>query len=349
MQSAIRNTGLYRELGQVLAALRDAAVPAIVLKGAHLGEIVYDNIALRPMVDVDILVQKADLLRAGEKLLELGYTCRQAWRDVADAAHHHLPPFIKPNATPIEIHWRLMSQIGSSGRMEHPFQIDIAGLWERAQPATIAGIQTRALSPQDLLLHLCVHTSHHHKFRVGLRAFCDIAATIQHYETEIAWKQVQMRARRWGAQNCVYLTLYLAQELLEAAVPDEILDNLKADDLPPHFIAWSREQIFLNHREQQNNLPDIHILSRVQESDRLGDKILILLKTVFCSPKVIARIYPVAADSKWVYAYYPVRIKDLMFKYGRVVWRMWRGDARVAAVAERENRTNALVDWLEEG
>src|SRR5271157_4682345 len=55
LQSAGRGMHLYHELGKVLRPLRHANIPVIVLKGAHLATIVYGNIALRPMGDVDVL------------------------------------------------------------------------------------------------------------------------------------------------------------------------------------------------------------------------------------------------------------------------------------------------------
>jgi len=60
LRNAGRNMHLYHELGKVLGRLRQADIPVIALKGAHLAEAVYGNIALRPMNDVDLLVQTED-------------------------------------------------------------------------------------------------------------------------------------------------------------------------------------------------------------------------------------------------------------------------------------------------
>lgn len=59
--SANRNRRLYLQLRPLLAGLRTAGIPVIVLKGAYLAEAVYGDIALRPMGDVDLLVPSADL------------------------------------------------------------------------------------------------------------------------------------------------------------------------------------------------------------------------------------------------------------------------------------------------
>ena len=88
--------------------------------------------------------------------------------------HYHLV-FIKNEATPtdihLEIHWHI-------DRSSHPFTIDLDGMWERALPAIIAEVEALVLSPEDLLLHLCLHTCKH-KLTGGLRPFCDIAETIR--------------------------------------------------------------------------------------------------------------------------------------------------------------------------
>ena len=47
--SANRNLRLYKGLGSVLKALREAAMPVMVLKGAYLAEAVYGDVAVRPM------------------------------------------------------------------------------------------------------------------------------------------------------------------------------------------------------------------------------------------------------------------------------------------------------------
>ncbi len=345
--NVVRNMRLYHELGQVLAALQDAGIPVILLKGAHLAELVYGDIGLRSMGDVDILVKRPDVMRVGGKLIEMGYTpSRELWDQVVNTSYHHLPAFTKPNAAPVEVHWLLMNQIDPSTRIISFFQIDIDELWGRAYPATIAGVRVSVLSPDDLLLHLCVHTSYQHKFCMGLRALCDISKTIRNYESEINWEQIQARAQQWGMGNCVYLTLYLARELLQADVPNEVLNELAPGDLKPQFVTWAKEQIFMVPGKSQENLPEIHNLARVREAEKVWDKIVTLLKIVFPAKKIMAGIYPVAFSSWRIYLYYPVRWKDLFFKYGRVVWQLWRRDERVVIVTERESRVNALLDWL---
>ena len=348
--NVVRNMRLYHELGLVLTALRDAGIPVILLKGAHLAEGIYGDIGLRSMTDVDMLVKRPDLMRAGEKLLEMDYMpSRELWSELANTARHHLPPFTKADAAKIEVHWLLLGQLGPSKRaIVSPFRIDIDELWERAQPAVIADKQVLVLSPGDLLLHLCVHTFYHHRFLVGVKGCCDIAETIRYYKGEIDWKRVQARAQQWGAGNCVYLTLYLARELLKADVPDEVLDGLVPGDWKPQFVTWAKEQIFTvpEQVKGQGNLPEMHNLARVREAQGVWGKVVTFLKIVFPPKEIMAIIYPVTLSPWRIYLYYPVRWKDLFLKYGRVVWQLLRRDERLVTVTERESRINALLEWI---
>ena len=204
---------VYHELARVLETLQDEDISVIALKGAHLAEVVYGNIALRPMSDVDLLVKEPDLSRVEKKLLAMGYTPDE--KNTAELAERcvHFTYKLPREGLCMEIHWNI--QLSNS-----PFNVDVDGLWKRTRPAMIAGVRVLALSPEDLLLHLCLHTAFRHLFgQSALRSLCDISETIRHYQDQIDWEQVRHRAHQWGIGNCLHLTLHLASKLLGAAVP----------------------------------------------------------------------------------------------------------------------------------
>ena len=64
LTSAARNLRLFKDLGQILGAAGDSGIGMVPLKGACLAETVYDDPALRPMSDLDLLVKPPDLPRA---------------------------------------------------------------------------------------------------------------------------------------------------------------------------------------------------------------------------------------------------------------------------------------------
>ena len=72
LDNSARNLRLYSHLGKVLRLLRLENIPVIALKGAYLAEFVYAHHALRFMNDLDLLVQKDDLMKVDALLLEMG-------------------------------------------------------------------------------------------------------------------------------------------------------------------------------------------------------------------------------------------------------------------------------------
>jgi len=92
--------------------------------------------------------------------------------------------------------------------------IDMDEVWERATPGMLAGVDVYALCPEDLLLHLCTYLAFHHHFQgAGLRAFCDIQATIHRYSDAIHLEHVIELATIWQARRASYVTLTIADEM----------------------------------------------------------------------------------------------------------------------------------------
>ena len=108
--AAVMNTGLYNQLGTLFLALRDRSISAIALKGAHLAELVYTNIALRPMSDADILIHLEDLDAVICCLEELGYKRSPGTLDPAYYRRTHFHISMTSTGAPqiiLEVHWGL--------------------------------------------------------------------------------------------------------------------------------------------------------------------------------------------------------------------------------------------------
>jgi hypothetical protein len=336
LSNALKNSFLYHELPKVLGALRDNNIPVIALKGIHMAQAVYGNIALRPMCDVDILVKKTDLTRVEEKLREAGYALmthrkyNKAWLEKYNCHIIFTPS--NGGRLCLEVHWHVQ-------RPDSPFKLDVDRFFERAQPVTIAGIDVLALSPEDLLLHLCIN-SVKDQFCLGLRAFYDISETIRHYQGRIDWEQLQKRVSQWGARRPVYLIFCLARKLLGAGVPDDVLDALKPDGYDPKVETWTREHIFDKHES-----PPIAISTlSLWRLKRFRDKVRFFMNRVFPPPKVIRMLYSVPDNPKGIYHYYQTHFKILLRNNSKSAWRLLRRDKETITKARR---INTLLDWIE--
>jgi hypothetical protein len=234
--NALRNELLYWDLGMVLWAFRQKGIGVIVLKGAHLAQVVYRTKSGRQMADIDLLVKPGNLTAAAVTLLEDGYSFQiepadiEKWRKQHPGSHH-LPSFAKASHPRLELHWGISAP---------PNPAEVPDVWEEACSARIAGVEARVLSPEDLLIHLCLH-ARLHRFGQGLRPVCDLSAAVRHYQVELDWNKVLCRAKAWRAERCVYLGLWLGKKLMEAPVPECVLTALLPNGLEARWAALAVE------------------------------------------------------------------------------------------------------------
>lgn len=223
-ENLVRNMYIYGELKRILNAFREEEIEVIVLKGAALTETVYGNIGLRRMNDIDILVRKQSLDKSDELMIELGYVPNESWhsREWYRKNHHHLAPFLnQDNNFKIEIHHNIISP-------GNPFHFEISKLWFRAQSVVIGGVNTLVLSPEDLIVHLCLHSFYVQPLQKGLRNVVDISHVVRFYRERINWGRIIREAREGNFTNYIYYPLYLARNILGMETKKEILDALKA-------------------------------------------------------------------------------------------------------------------------
>ncbi len=102
-----RNMFIYEELKSILEAYNKNGIKVIVLKGAALAKIVYGDIGLRPMGDIDLLFKKEDLPNAEKTISELGYILKgnesPEWYRTNHKEICHLQ---RDRNMPVESHWR---------------------------------------------------------------------------------------------------------------------------------------------------------------------------------------------------------------------------------------------------
>ncbi len=72
-RTAASNLRLLAAGRTIVDTLSGRDVPVVALKGLALLEVAYDDLSLRPMVDIDLLVPDASIQRAEDLVLELGY------------------------------------------------------------------------------------------------------------------------------------------------------------------------------------------------------------------------------------------------------------------------------------
>jgi hypothetical protein len=120
--------------------------------------------------------------------------------------------------------------------------------WAQCVTADLGGVEARVLHPEDMLTHLAIHCSAHHRFAMGLRPLLDIALWIEAAGPRLDWTRMTARWNREGGDMWIRLTLALCQELLGVPVPPGISgDGAKPEGFASLY-ALAREQVLEAHR-----------------------------------------------------------------------------------------------------
>lgn len=144
---------------QVTAALTDAGIRCLVVKGAVLALAQGRSVANRGGGDVDVWVHPGDTARAVDVLQHQGWRPAINHELVGDTVRARVGRLVvqevgltHPKQPPVDLHWRL-ARIGG----QLPVTFDRA--WERSVPVAAPMAGARTLSPNDTLLHVCTHAT----------------------------------------------------------------------------------------------------------------------------------------------------------------------------------------------
>ncbi|KAF5434249.1 hypothetical protein C5S35_14810 [Candidatus Methanophagaceae archaeon] len=295
-----RNILVYDALSKVLKAFKHARIAVIVLKGAALAETVYRDIGLRPFSDVDILVRESDLQRAKKQLSELGYRLDEEVSPEKYNEEFGCDLYYIGKVNILEIHWDILRKTKS----DRYTRVEIEKLWERAVPAKIAGVDTLMMSPEDMLLHFCVHLPKHRYNR--LIWLCDVLEIIE--QTDIDWDYVIEIAEKYRIKAYMYYGLHFTDVLLGCDIPEEVLNELK----PPWFERMVLNTVLKDVLSTDRKIMPIFNLMKILLIDRKRDRIMYLGAYLFPPVESLARMYSVSGER--VYLYYIVHPVYVLFK-----------------------------------
>jgi hypothetical protein len=221
--NAARNLFLTQELLSLIREFGAHGISVIPFKGPLLAMTAYGNVAMREFLDLDVLVPKEELNRAGEVLRQCGY------QQPADQAgkHHSIHvedqlgcDFIrKDGKASVELHWSFI-------QVWLGFEIDLDALWKAPERVRLGGTSVRKLPAETELLYLCAHGSKHQWQR--LCWVVDIAEQLRS-QPDMDWDGLLKTAKCRGSRRTLFLGLHLAHALLGVELPQEVWKQMKKD------------------------------------------------------------------------------------------------------------------------
>jgi hypothetical protein len=233
-------------------ALKHAEIPAVWLKGIALARTIYPNPALRPMVDLDLLVPFVQRKAALRILEELGYRIKTPTltNDFLDLSHHYQLVGGKSDSVCLELHYRLLGTYRAKLLSEE----NLAWLIAQRYYVRNGTHEFLTLKPEMHLLYLCAHIIlQHGEWEFYLARYLDLHLLIK--SMLIDWKQVidQAVTFKWtyGVERALSMTIMF----FRTPIPDYVIPELQKKR--PHDEDVKRA-ILLQHKS--NNAEMIGLL-----------------------------------------------------------------------------------------
>lgn len=201
-KSAFRYLSFCKTLVRLNTVLEKANIPFAALKGAWLSRYAYDDPVLRPMRDIDIIVEPSAALSVYALLEKNGFARIEEYPMPLEGAldyAKHLPAMrCDETGAQIELHTRLMSvpvKTTAKGNFE-----DVSALLSRRKYRD----EVPYLSPTDTLLHLIIHAAYDHQFNNGPLTFTDIALLLERSTIDWSLFWTMAKAGNW-VRGCLII------------------------------------------------------------------------------------------------------------------------------------------------
>lgn len=296
---------LTGELIKVIACLEEEGVRAIPFKGPTLALRAYGDVGLRQSGDLDIMVHRRDVPRIWKILITRGFTPKPELTSTQQAALLRFDcacNFDNGDGVVLDLHWAFVEPHSS-------LSFDVTPLWDRLEPVTIGGNQLMTLSPEDLLLVLCLHGFTHLWERLGW--ICDVASLVDQ-QKGLDWQRVLENANGLGMRRILLLGLVLAIDVLDAAVPPEIRQLASGDAVVKRLAGQIQKELF----QVASSRPGLFggIILTLNMRERRRDKLRFCFRLI-TTPRRFDWL-AVSLPDRFFFLYYVLRPLRLAGKYG---------------------------------
>jgi len=290
------NMKLMHDCHVLLHQLNEKGIKVVLLKGISLLHRVYEDIGLRPMMDIDLWVPRDNYPALISILSMQGYR-----RDPL------YPNTFTRGATIIDLHTHILGAERIKAR-ERLFSRSQDHFFHDAISITVAGEEAWCLTEYDQVIYLSLHALKHNVDR--LIWLVDIARIIANWGTP-QWQALIDRSRFMGQERSVSYILFLIRRLLGVSFPPHVTSELHLEGLSV------LERRLLRKRLNSRSLPLWAPLFLFSPDRGLRERIYSITETLFPKPAILRQVF-VSPRTLKVWELYLKRVHQLITMIGKV-------------------------------
>ena len=214
--TAMRCNYLAECLREILDAFKRERIPVLTIKGLITAATAYGDIALRAFGDLDLVVHRADVLRAVAALERIGYTS-MSWRAGAFASRFFPDTSVdfSRDGIVLDLHWSFSADY-------FPFAPDDDSVWRRAIEIELNGRPVTTMGGEDSILFHAYHGAKHGWSK--LQQVCDLAHLCALEGPR--WDILLANAARTGSRTMLLVGIDLSCSLCAMEVPGPLAQAL---------------------------------------------------------------------------------------------------------------------------
>ena len=261
------------KLKEVAQKFEEKAIPIIALKNGGIAMEILDDYGKSPMGDIDTLVNKKDFLDAHKILIEMGFIfefrSEFEFEDIEKAFQDGGTEYYFKGKEDDEELWFEMSWRPIAGRW---IRLDKEPKSEQLFEKSSYNKDTKVkiLSPEDNLLQVSIHTAKHSYVRdPGFRLHIDVERIVKYYQ--IDWNIFLNKVDEVGTNTAIYYSLYIAKELFNTPIPNEVLDKLKPFIVKKWIIEKLLKRAKLLHPREEKFTKIEFVIFQIMLYDQIWD------------------------------------------------------------------------------
>jgi hypothetical protein len=307
-QTLARNTLMYLELERILRAMEEAGIEAIVLKGAALAAEVYEDIGLRPMSDIDILLPRQTIKEAEQIVSDLGYKenlphgIPEIWKRTNYCIS--LEKRVGLNNLELEIHWGLLA---GDTDWRSP---SLDWFYQRTEAIRISQQTDQSSSPHLILspvAHLLYLSAHlmlkHGGSQARLIWLYDLHLLVSHFRSNLDFGELFKVARDYRWTPALEDALHAINSCFNTYLPSE----MRTTNSPP---AESDSHRMVQRKKQSLQTRTLNVWDRLVSLD-WNTRFRFTLGLIFPHPSYMRWRYALAPKWLWPLSY-PYRWIDII-------------------------------------